>query len=534
MTIIFPAVTPSEHPTITAGRFPHVEKRSTGGRVRRIGLSNVQLDGEITLTFTNIDTEQLLKLRSHWILARGTTLEFALPADLFPSMSSTTRARLMATAWKHKEGPKVVDICGGQPDFLLHSLEITFVAQPRRVASPVDPTAPTLSLPVVPVTAPGAHWRIAAVFAPGKAGISAISLPGAAWVLSPVWLPGAAGTPGNINAPGAAWAVSVEIGAGARTTPSAALNLSTSWATGKGSITGVAPGAAWTNNVAWATGKASVSLVVAPGAALAAGVAWAPGGASITGGTAPGALLALATAWQTGGAQGIGPGAAWSVTVVWVGGAGSVPGTDQNFSSVALLLPFEGANNSTTFTDLSLNSLVATAGGNAKISNAQSQYGGASASFDGSGDYIQFTDSNSVLDLPGDFTLEFWLYRTNASNKHAFVQIGNLVVYADAADGTLRVWDGSGLALAGGTISTATWQNGAITRAGAVGRLFVDGLVVNTNNSFATAINTSEVYIGAENANSNWHRGFIDDLRLTKGVCRYTSNFTPTGPHPTS
>jgi hypothetical protein len=178
--------------------------------------------------------------------------------------------------------------------------------------------------------------------------------------------------------------------------------------------------------------------------------------------------------------------------------------------------------------------LVATVAGNAKISTAQSKYGGASASFDGSGDYIQFTDSNSVLDLPSDFTLEFWLYRTNASNKHAFVQIGNLVLYADAGDGTLRVWDGGSGPLSGGSISTATWQHIAMTRAGTVARLFIDGSVVNTNNAFITAISTTEAYIGTENANSNWLEGFIDDLRVTKGIARYQSAFTPTGPHPLS
>jgi hypothetical protein len=206
---------------------------------------------------------------------------------------------------------------------------------------------------------------------------------------------------------------------------------------------------------------------------------------------------------------------------------------DPLFASVSLLLPLNGANNSTTFTDASVNSLVATVAGNAKISTAQSKYGGASASFDGSGDYIQFTDSNSVLDLPGDFTLEFWLYRTNASNKHAFVQIGNLVLYADAGDGTLRVWDGGSGPLSGGSISTATWQHIAMTRAGTVARLFIDGSVVNTNNAFITAISTTQAYIGAENANSNWLEGFIDDLRVTKGIARYQSAFTPTGPHST-
>jgi hypothetical protein len=533
MTIIFPAVTPSEHPTITSGRFPHVEKRSTGGRVRRIGLSNVQLNGEITLTFTNIDTEQLLKLRTHWMLARGTTLEFALPADLFPSMSPTTRARLMATTWKHKEKPKVVDICGGQPDFLLHLLEFTLVAQPRRVASPVDPTYPIQSLPVVPVTAPGAQLRVAVVFAPGAAGIDEIKLPGAAWVLSPVWLPGAAGMLGNINATGAAWAVSVEIGAGARTTPSAALNIITAWATGKASASGVAPGAALATSVMWLRGAASVSLLQAPGAALAAGVAWAPGGASITGGTAPGALLALGTAWQPGAAQGIAPGAAWSVSMVWVPG-----GMDPYFSSVSLLLPFDG-----NFTDSSSNGLIITNTSAGQISTTVKKWGSGSLRTLRAA-YVStlLLPSSSALDLTGDFTIEFNLYALQdrgmlmafGSNQQGVLILNQNTTAETGANAykiyllnnAVELFDNVDVGLV-----KEQWRHIALTRSGSTLRLFGEGTL------YATATDSGTYTVGAISgiANNVNFDGYFDDIRITKGVCRYTSNFTPpTGPHPTS
>jgi hypothetical protein len=515
--------------------------------VRRIGLSNVQLDGTITLTYTNIDTLQLLTLLAHWRQVRGTTLEFRLPAELFPSMSSTTRALLMATTWRHKEGPKVVDICGGQPDFLLHSLEFTIVAQPRRVASPVLATVPELSLPVVPVTAPGAQWSVLAVFAPGKAGTNTINLPGAAWVLSPVWLPGAASTPGTSTAPGAALAVAVELTPGPTTTPSAGLNVSTTWATGKGSIGGVAPGAAWTNNVALAAGAASLSLVVAPGAALAAGVAWAPGSASITGGTAPGALLALATGWQPGGAQGIAPGAAWSVSVGWAGGAGSVPGTDPNFSSVSLLLPFEGANNSTTFTDASSNALTpSSVTGDVKISTAQLKYGNASALFTpgSNGAFIRYTPQ-TLLEFSADFTIEAWVYSTSttdqiigSSSSNTNTQIfrlnqnstGNLAFFLNGT----QVFQPTPAGLA-----INTHQHLAICRSSSSTRMFVNGFQIGPTNTTWTGTFRMDVigtffFDGSRYTTAIYDfTGHIDELRLTKAA-RYTSNFTPTGPHPTS
>jgi hypothetical protein len=178
-SFFFPSLAPSEHPTITAGRFPHVAKRSTGGRSSRIRLGNVQLGAEIQLPYTNIDTGTLLQLKAHWEFVRGTTLDFALPANLFPSMDAGTRARLMATTWKFKEPPKVKDICGGRPYFLLHTVEITLIAQPRRVLSPVQQDAPELSLPVVPKTAPGAALAVTSTWQGGAAGIDTINAPGA-------------------------------------------------------------------------------------------------------------------------------------------------------------------------------------------------------------------------------------------------------------------------------------------------------------------------------------------------------------------
>jgi hypothetical protein len=297
--------------------------------------------------------------------------------------------------------------------------------------------------------------------------------------------------------------------------------------------------------VALAAGAASVSLVVAPGAALAAGVAWAPGSASITGGTAPGALLALATAWQPGGAQGIAPGAAWSVSVGWTGGAGSVPGTDQNFSSVSLLLPFEGANNSTTFTDASSNALTpVSVRGDVKISTAQSKYGGASALFMPGNHValISYTPQN-LLQFSADFTIEAWVFSTSttdqiigSSSSDSNTQIfrlnqnsaGNLAFYLNGT----QVFQPTPAGLA-----INTWHHLAICRSGTATRMFVDGVQKGeTNTSWTGTFRMDEIgtfFFDGGHRLQGAFTGHIDELRLTKAA-RYTSNFTPTGPHPTS
>ena len=59
---------------------------------------------------------------------------------------------------------------------------------------------------------------------------------------------------------------------------------------------------------------------------------------------------------------------------------------DQYWRNVVLALPMDGANGSTTFTDISPTPKAVTRYGNAQISTAQSKFGGASAIVASEGD----------------------------------------------------------------------------------------------------------------------------------------------------
>lgn len=127
---IFPAVIPTDHPVIVFPRFPHVRRKSTGGSLAITGLAYAKLDAEIKLPYDNIDTDDLLALKAHWDNMRGIIRAFNLPAELFQSMDFGARSAIMATPWKFKEAPKITDTCGGLPNFLLHSLDVTLISQP--------------------------------------------------------------------------------------------------------------------------------------------------------------------------------------------------------------------------------------------------------------------------------------------------------------------------------------------------------------------------------------------------------------------
>ena len=72
-----------------------------------------------------------------------------------------------------------------------------------------------------------------------------------------------------------------------------------------------------------------------------------------------------------------------------------------------------------------------------------------------------------------------------------------------------------------------TWTHLAASRGGGTVRLFIDGVVVSSG---VLPVNLSDAatLIGYRNASYNGYlNGYIDDLRITKGVARYTANFTP-------
>lgn len=86
---------------------------------------------------------------------------------------------------------------------------------------------------------------------------------------------------------------------------------------------------------------------------------------------------------------------------------------DALYPDVSLLLHCNGTNASTTFTDGSPTPKTVTAFGNAQISTARSQFGGASGLFDGSGDYLTAgaaADWKHLHDDSVDYAIEGWVY----------------------------------------------------------------------------------------------------------------------------
>jgi hypothetical protein len=171
--------------------------------------------------------------------------------------------------------------------------------------------------------------------------------------------------------------------------------------------------------------------------------------------------------------------------------------------------------------------------GNAQISTTQSKFGGSSMYFDGSGDYLQRVNS-PILSLDGDFTIEGWIYiNAYTAGSPTFFQLGSstgaLLIYVSSADGNIKT--AGTFALTGGNIGTGTWKHFALVRYGTGANnvtFYVNGIAsgqtTNTSSLYGNASNG--LRIGAEYPSAFYLDGYIDDLRITKGIARYTSNFT--------
>ena len=179
--------------------------------------------------------------------------------------------------------------------------------------------------------------------------------------------------------------------------------------------------------------------------------------------------------------------------------------------------------------DKSQSNKLLTLTGDTKSSTTQTKYLTSSMYFDGAGDNI-LTD---VMAASGDFTVETWIYFDGqipnpANQSPTFFVWGTttFMLYATSTTGILNmIGNGSGLISSSTAMTADTWHHVAFAREGSTGRLFLDGNLEGSTTSFSTSINARAV-IGSEESAGYPFKGYMSDLRITKGLARYTANFT--------
>ena len=219
--------------------------------------------------------------------------------------------------------------------------------------------------------------------------------------------------------------------------------------------------------------------------------------------------------------------------------------TSQGASSPSLLLNYTNAG----IYDGTMNNDLQTVG-SAQVSTAVVKYGSGSMYFDGSS-YLKFPFNQIWNFGTGDFTVEMFVYYTTTTRNGAIISnAGYGFATADSAGWSLQVFNsGANLGFNAGTtqnnfisanstlvnstLPNNQWLHIAVTRANSNLRCFVNGTQVgSTFTSTSDCTNTGATYtpkVGADqNAQSTYmFTGYMDDVRITKGVARYLQNFTP-------
>jgi hypothetical protein len=205
-------------------------------------------------------------------------------------------------------------------------------------------------------------------------------------------------------------------------------------------------------------------------------------------------------------------------------------------ANTTLLLHFEGAENSTTFTDSGITGHTITPNGDVKIVNL-CKFGGASCYLDGTGDDLSIPNSTD-WDLGtagnGDFTLEFWLLLKANANTFICAHDGTgdgtkgwqFGYYAGGAQ--MYLYTGSGTSrFLSWSPSLNTWYHIALVRSGSTVTNYVDGASIGTFADGDFSSDGCPLFIGQSGENSSYANAYFEELRLSKGIARYTSDFTP-------
>ena len=215
-------------------------------------------------------------------------------------------------------------------------------------------------------------------------------------------------------------------------------------------------------------------------------------------------------------------------------------GQDPHFWRVPLLLHCNGANNGVAFPDSSRSPKVTTRYGDTKTVTSESKFGGSCAYFDGTGDYIQYADSGDWHFGVSPFTIEWWAKKANATGyymiiSHISAGYYGFQVYHNTPGFTLSAYNNNNGVSIGATCTQDTnWHHYAVCGDGTTVRLFQDGVVVGSGNQPNIGNASAVMRVGIDwDASSSPFNGYLQDLRITKGAARYTSEFTPpTAPFP--
>jgi hypothetical protein len=198
-------------------------------------------------------------------------------------------------------------------------------------------------------------------------------------------------------------------------------------------------------------------------------------------------------------------------------------------SGTSILLNFTNAG---IFDNTGKNNLETV--GDAQIDTGTKKYGTGSMEFDGTGDWLLMANTPDQQLGTGNFTIEFWVYLATGDigSARGLVAKGTsttgFLVSLDSSEKVVFTFTTSTIT-SSGAITTNAWNHIAVVREGTGSnqtKIYIGGTNDGTGTVSTDFNQTSVMYVGCNRTAGDPMKGFIDDLRITKGVARYTANFT--------
>lgn len=215
---------------------------------------------------------------------------------------------------------------------------------------------------------------------------------------------------------------------------------------------------------------------------------------------------------------------------------------DEDFANVSLLLGFEGTDGDTTTTDESSTGHTMTFNNGAQIDDAQAKFGSTSLVLDGVNDTVYAADNAEFNLGAGEFTVEGWFRWRSVQDAfngllgqwYTAVSARNWAFWWDVTGKLEFAYSTSGVntirpVTSTWTPSLDTWYHLAADRdASDDWRVYVDGVVKGTGNDTGTiaSVGTPQMSVGHLHQ-SRQLDGWVDEVRVTKGVARYGGAFSP-------
>lgn len=213
-----------------------------------------------------------------------------------------------------------------------------------------------------------------------------------------------------------------------------------------------------------------------------------------------------------------------------------------------LLSHFDGNNTDTAYSDLVAGAWTFVGG--AALGSTVKKFGNTALNVSTQGCYVKTNASESFNVGNGDFTIECWYYPVVFSADNRNTICGQSDVTATAAQAQffvsipghatdhfldIYVYDNTATSkhatLSTTSLQVNNWYHIAVVRNGNTLRGYINGIAENTLDLTGVILQnvTSKFAVGnmGEFNTPLSARGHIDEFRFTKGLARYTANFTP-------